>query len=334
MDTWAEERDLEHRSSAKQPHIAAGSSELFCQHKGSKQPHFAYGLCRECYDEFVELSGGLEGGSNPPAFQRSEQARMSKTSSEDSLYGQYKDYFEEKLSSPNASGNESCQTTEPPTYNNLDGYGNESETLSDIDDDEVNDYLYNEEEKVLKKQIWEMMNRDYLEEQAAKEAAIAAAKAAFEANLENCSDAARELVAATAEAVAKSRKERQLKRASEAKNSTPVRTAAEATLQMLAKKRPGSLKFNKDVLEKLFDESHVHNYVPHTSEIEAQTSEMELESEEAYNDEDDAQKGEIELGSGHAYTHDGYEFEGNAYGDDFYYGNEGDGYADCDYYGS
>lgn len=210
MDTWAEERDLEHRSSAKQPHIAAGSSELFCQHKGSKQPHFAYGLCRECYDEFVELSGGLEGGSNPPAFQRSEQARMSKTSSEDSLYGQYKDYFEEKLSSPNASGNESCQTTEPPTYNNLDGYGNESETLSDIDDDEVNDYLYNEEEKVLKKQIWEMMNRDYLEEQAAKEAAIAAAKAAFEANLENCSDAARELVAATAEAVAKSRKERQL----------------------------------------------------------------------------------------------------------------------------
>ncbi|KAK3198208.1 hypothetical protein Dsin_021623 [Dipteronia sinensis] len=97
------------------------------------------------------------------------------------------------------------------------------------------------------------MNREYLEEQAAKEAAAAAAKEAFEANYKDCPEglkAAQELAAA----VAKSKKERQQKRAAETRNSAPASTALEATCQMLAKKRLSS-KINYDVLKDLFDDS-------------------------------------------------------------------------------
>ncbi|KAG6588454.1 hypothetical protein SDJN03_17019, partial [Cucurbita argyrosperma subsp. sororia] len=74
---------------------------------------------------------------------------------------------------------------------------------------QVDGYLHNEEEKHYKKIIWEEMNREYLEEQAAKDAAAAAAKNAYEANFQNCSadlKAAKDLADAAAAAVAKSRK--------------------------------------------------------------------------------------------------------------------------------
>ncbi|XP_021729097.1 uncharacterized protein LOC110696119 [Chenopodium quinoa] len=52
----------------------------------------------------------------------------------------------------------------------------ELESLSDIDDAEVSDtlvgsYLYNEKEKHYRKEIWEMMNKKYLQEQAERVAA-------------------------------------------------------------------------------------------------------------------------------------------------------------------
>ncbi|XP_010671456.2 uncharacterized protein LOC104888251 isoform X1 [Beta vulgaris subsp. vulgaris] len=49
----------------------------------------------------------------------------------------------------------------------------ESESLSDIDDAEIGSYLNNEKEKNFKKTIWEMMNQEYLQEQAAKRVAAA-----------------------------------------------------------------------------------------------------------------------------------------------------------------
>ncbi|KHN41410.1 hypothetical protein glysoja_047171 [Glycine soja] len=87
----------------------------------------------------------------------------------------------------------------------------ESETLSDIDDEEVDLYIHDEEGKHIKKILWETTYREYLEEQAAKEVAAAINKKAFEAKFENCSEdilAARELAASSTEAVAKSRKVR------------------------------------------------------------------------------------------------------------------------------
>ncbi|XP_056158273.1 uncharacterized protein LOC115674658 isoform X2 [Syzygium oleosum] len=263
---------LEEKSSAKQPNMGlnvSGSRELLCEHKDTDVPHFAIGLCQSCYNEFVEFSGGLEGGLDPPAFQRAEKERLAKSS-----LGEKTSETTSHENEPDtlaACGTEKSRSAEPektdqPTDVN-DGFrvdeanngnanaGDESDTLSDIDDIEVDGYLHNEEEKHYKKIIWEEMNREYLEEQAAKEAAAAAAKEAYAANFKNTDDfqAAQELAAAAAAAVAKSRKERQQKRAAEAKTSTPAQTAAEAARQMLIKKRLSS-KINYDVLEKLFDE--------------------------------------------------------------------------------
>jgi hypothetical protein len=133
----------------------------------------------------------------------------------------------------------------------------EIETLSDIDDEEVERYLHNKEEVRLKTLIWTEMNKEYLEEQAAKEEAIAAAEAAHAAALaaaaEGAPDAV-ELAAAAAAAVAKLKKDKQRKRAEESKNKVPAQSAAEATRQMLTKKKLSS-KVNYDVLEKLFEDN-------------------------------------------------------------------------------
>ncbi|KAK4372354.1 hypothetical protein RND71_007738 [Anisodus tanguticus] len=137
----------------------------------------------------------------------------------------------------------------PDTLHGMDGMGSddhdESDNFSDIDDVEVDGYLHNEQEKRNKKIIWETMNREYLEKRR-------------EAILANCSEDAKELADTAAANLAKSRKERQQKRAAELKNSGPAQSAAEATKQMLTKKRLSS-KINYDVVDKLFDESGPEN---------------------------------------------------------------------------
>ncbi|KAJ1263864.1 hypothetical protein BS78_09G219500 [Paspalum vaginatum] len=50
--------------------------EILCKHKGKGFEHFAHGLCEKCYNKFTKLSGGLEGGADPPAFQRAEKKRL------------------------------------------------------------------------------------------------------------------------------------------------------------------------------------------------------------------------------------------------------------------
>ncbi|KAK4392582.1 Transcription factor IIIB subunit [Sesamum angolense] len=245
---------------------------------------------------FIKLSGGLEGGSEPPAFQRAERERImaeeaaaqSSKNRDSSILNSnerrsIENMGEREVLQP--AGSELTGVTLKHNINHDSGNDRinaddaaieESETLSDIDDIEdlildspyaigfrmdnmwcVDFYLHSEEEKQLKKIIWEEMNKEYLEEQAAKEAAALAAKKAHEATFTNCSEdvqAAQKLAAAAAAAVAKSRKERQQKRAAEVKNSGPAQTAAEATRQMLDRKRLSS-KIRYDVLEKLFDES-------------------------------------------------------------------------------
>ncbi|MBA0632863.1 hypothetical protein Godav_001531 [Gossypium davidsonii] len=201
----------------------------------------------------MKVSGGLDGGSDPPAFQRAEKERLAKLSIEENA--------KSKSSCTSASGSEkpeNCGALEDATNKEaidegdndklpgVDGSDDESDNFSDIDDFEVDGYLHNEEEKLFKKIIWEEINREYLEEQAAKEAAAAAAKEACMANYDKCPEdlqAAQELAAAAAEVVAKSKKERLQKRAAEAKNAGPAKTAAEATRQMLVKKVSDSFPF-------------------------------------------------------------------------------------------
>ncbi|XP_062161216.1 uncharacterized protein LOC133868359 isoform X1 [Alnus glutinosa] len=255
------------------------SGEVLCEHKD--RPHFAHGLCRDCYEDFIELSGGLHGGSEPPAFQRAERERMAIASAnkgdESSLFmpQQETEKIEQSEkaksfaeSSQKATKNEGLYQREDDctsagtdqiekegvsdehqkSKNTSSFTDDESDGLSDIDDAEVSGYLNNEEEMRYKKIIWEEMNKEYLQEQAA---AAAAKMEASQALYENCSDelrAAHELAAAAAAAVAKSRKERKRK---QDVNPNPAQTAAEAAHQMLIKKRLSS-KINYDVLETLF----------------------------------------------------------------------------------
>ncbi|KAL3519769.1 hypothetical protein ACH5RR_017918 [Cinchona calisaya] len=226
----------------------SGKIELLCQHKG-KEPHFAHGLCRSCYKDFIELSGGLNGGSEPPAFQVAERDRLARASIM-------------KEGGPDEAVPESASATAAPENldtssddkihqdDNIPSVTDETDNLSDIDDVEVNCYLNSEQESRYKKIIWEELNKEYLEEQAAKEAAAAAAFKDFGEASDDVL-AARKLAAAAA--VAKSREQRKRKRA-ESKNVGPALTAAEASRQMLKKKGLSS-KINYDVLEKLFDES-------------------------------------------------------------------------------
>ncbi|XP_009601941.1 transcription factor IIIB 60 kDa subunit-like isoform X1 [Nicotiana tomentosiformis] len=294
FNTRAEELEKEERLSVQLYSGSKGSgiTEVLCEHKKSVELPFAHGLCESCYTDFVKLSGGLDGGSEPPAFQRAERERlMAKEAAEENaedpnipMSNQVENNGGEYLEAEKGgntlsvngskylqisgseiigalSGAKTDDNATPDTLHGLDGMGpddhDESENFSDIDDAEVDGYLHNEEERHFKEIIWVKMNREYLEEQAAKQAAELAAKNDKEFNLANCSEdvqAAQELAAAAAAAVAKSRKEKQQKRAAELKNSGPAQTAAEATKQMLTRKRLSS-KINYDVLEKLFDES-------------------------------------------------------------------------------
>eukprot|EP00252_Welwitschia_mirabilis_P026349 TRINITY_DN8639_c0_g1_i1.p1 TRINITY_DN8639_c0_g1~~TRINITY_DN8639_c0_g1_i1.p1 ORF type:complete len:666 (+),score=178.80 TRINITY_DN8639_c0_g1_i1:307-2304(+) len=245
--------------------------ELLCEHKDLGVAHFAHGLCRACYEEIVKISGGLHGGSNPPAFERAEQKRkeemckkQNETASKDIEVEEHlvKDgadtcwnsEYSKNISKDGYSKGDYLETAE---VTNWDDQSQEDEKWSDIDDDEVERYLHNEEEVRLKTIIWTQMNKEYLEEQAAKEAAIAAAEAAqaaaMEAALKGAPDAV-ELAAAAAAAVAKLKKDKQRKRLEEAKNKVPAQSAAEATHQMLTKKKLSS-KVNYEVLESLFEEN-------------------------------------------------------------------------------
>ncbi|KAL2575711.1 hypothetical protein AAZV13_16G032300 [Glycine max] len=246
------------------------SKDLLCEHKeDSGVTHFALGLCEACYKDFDKLSGGLGGGLDPPAFQRAERERLKKTLPEESVdeacalanasNDQFKSHKEDLPAYvPESIGaNVEHEATKDGKYDDSHRE-DESETLSDIDDEEVDLYIHDEEGKHIKKILWETANREYLE--AAKEAAAAANKKAFEAKFENCSEdilAARELAASSIEAVAKSRKEMRQKRAYEAKNTRPAQSAAEAFGQMSNKKRNLQglkSKVNFELLNELFDE--------------------------------------------------------------------------------
>ncbi|KAF7143749.1 hypothetical protein RHSIM_Rhsim05G0035300 [Rhododendron simsii] len=335
--------------------------EVLCQHK-DKKPHFA-GLCESCCQEFIELSGGIHGGADPPAFQIAERERLAEVSSKkvtDSsfiLKPHRHESSDEHISevelehstkaNQNATEAETANFTESACAssvedqatigddadifqksNNTNSIADEPDRLSDIDDVEVEGYLNNEEECYYKKIIWEEMNKEYLQEQAAKEAAAAAA---FK-DLSGASDemrSAQELAAAANAAVAKSREERRKKRASE--NGNPAQTAAEATRQMLTRKGLSS-KINYDVLDKLFDDQPVHDTKrtriesPHASDIDVQ-QQFSKERNGAYadfdGDEKEEENGDVEEMGGEE-PEEWYSRNEEEVEDYSYYDNDGD----------
>ncbi|KAH9607361.1 hypothetical protein KSS87_020132 [Heliosperma pusillum] len=255
--------------------------ELLCEHKNSDKPHFAHGLCEDCYKEFIKISGGLDGGSEPPAFQRAERERLAKARVDGNAKNSLSDVEQAESSCINpanqnvtradAVGVEQMKTTKAAiehevvhslegtsgTADDLGTEGDESDNFSDIDDAEVDAYLHNEEETQYKKMIWEKVNWEYLEEQAQKAAA----------GLLN---------------VPKPKKERQQK-----KTNGIAQTAAEAAHQMLSKKRVSS-KLNHDRLKELFDEPVVSDS-PKRIRTES-FPEKKNQGENEDNNEDDDEK--------------------------------------------
>ncbi|KAK3135918.1 hypothetical protein QOZ80_5BG0425280 [Eleusine coracana subsp. coracana] len=219
------------------------SGEILCKHKDKCADYFAHGLCEECYDEFTKLSGGLEGGADPPAFQRAERKRIdtAKRAEEAGAINEAapRNHFvtpvsviENIIRTPRKEVVSDSILSKDPE----DGGENfwdelDPESLSDIDEEEVEEYLHNEEERQYKKVIWEEINKEYLEEQAAKEALAA------------------ELAARGV--VAEEVKKKKRRRSEDTKGSTPA-TPAEATRNMLKRKRPGS-KINMEAVDRLYN---------------------------------------------------------------------------------
>ncbi|XP_008649945.1 transcription factor IIIB 60 kDa subunit [Zea mays] len=236
------------------------SGEIICKHKDKGFEHFAHGLCEKCYNKFTKLSGGLEGGSVPPAFQRAEKKRLEAAKRAEEAAAAKEAALEESLCDTQNSEVESAMTPRkglsgdksskmgseglindsmPPKDPEEGGENCEGnadpESLSDIDDAEVDGYLHNEEETQYKKIIWEEMNKEYLEEQADKEALAA------------------ELAARGIDPEAGKKKR---KRNEGTKSSTPAETPAEATCNMLKRKGLGS-KINVGAVDELYKEALV-----------------------------------------------------------------------------
>ncbi|OEL15200.1 Transcription factor IIIB 90 kDa subunit [Dichanthelium oligosanthes] len=156
--------------------------EILCKHKGKGAEHFAHGLCEDCYDEFTNLSGGLEGGADPPAFQQAEKQRreaaqraeeaaeIKETELGESVCDTHNSDVENSTMSPrkNRSDDKSSTRVVDKDYilSKVPEEGGEHitadadpESLSDIDDVEVDAYLHNEEETQFKRIIWEEMNK-------------------------------------------------------------------------------------------------------------------------------------------------------------------------------
>ncbi|CAH8266011.1 unnamed protein product [Arabidopsis lyrata] len=190
------ERKKETELRSKRNPISYKEGVVLCMHQDCKPVD--YGLCKSCYDEFMKVSGGLEGGSDPPAFQRAEKERM-----------------EEKAS-----------REENDKQLNSDGHSDESSTLSDVDDRELDCYFRNPEEVRQVEIVFDLTNPEYNEKEAAKEAAAL-----------NASNNASNLFEASKAAAAKSRKEKRQQRAEEEKNAPPPATAMEAVGRMVKRKK-------------------------------------------------------------------------------------------------
>jgi transcription factor IIIB subunit 2 len=118
------------------------------------------------------------------------------------------------------------------------------DTLSDVDDDEIDSYIHNEDEVNLRRLVWSEMNREYLEVQASKEQAASLTSGPTK------------------------------KKYKKSPAALPAETPAEAARQVLSKKK-GSSKINYEALENLFKVSDSSQPPPNskaTSDVENDAS--------------------------------------------------------------
>ncbi|KAH6772247.1 hypothetical protein C2S51_010651 [Perilla frutescens var. frutescens] len=274
--------------------LGLGEKQVLCEHKGSGSPHYAYGLCSKCFTKLMKLSGGFNGGSEPPAFQRAETERrrtMELAAADDHHTNTNNDF-------------------------NLEDYSSHSDdddtNLSDIDDPEVDACILDDKEKKYKTIVWEEMNKEYLEEQAEKEAA----KKAFETILSNSSEDARKQLLLAAQ----NRKEKRQRRAADLKNLGSPQTAAQAAKQMLQRKGLSS-RFRQDKMDEMFQkEDDPDDDIDNTSAKKSRTEpEPEADDGDDYSEDNEEDFGLDGNGEGYVnYTED--------------YNNYDEGFSDMDDY--
>eukprot|EP00850_Spirogloea_muscicola_P000255 SM000001S04657 [mRNA] locus=s1:1514672:1520522:- [translate_table: standard] len=195
--------------------------------------------------------------ANPAAGRIESKARELESAQAVDTKSDVGDAEDADLATLKASSGPEVRGGEDDEENVYEATADKEETLSDIDDDEVTGYLLQEEEVRLKTIVWTEMNKEYLQQKEAKEAAIAAGEAAHAAAVAAAAQnnaGASELAAAAAAAVAMMKRERKQKRAEEAGTikRQPAETAAEATQQMLASRKLSS-KVNYSALAQLFN---------------------------------------------------------------------------------
>ncbi|CEG00123.1 Brf1-like TBP-binding [Ostreococcus tauri] len=83
FDTQARTYEIEEEANRTLKSLPSSSmSVLSCVHKDSENtPHFAHGMCRSCYIDYVRISGGSMGGADPPAFMRAKAIRKAESES-------------------------------------------------------------------------------------------------------------------------------------------------------------------------------------------------------------------------------------------------------------
>jgi transcription factor IIIB subunit 2 len=176
----------------------------------------------EEYQEFVAISGGLHGGSLPPSFKMADRG-------EDEVARPYQVGQEPPSMAASASSSRRRRAKEKDE--------DQEETFSDIDDGELDIFLHSPEEIKIKAQIWQELNKDYLEDQSVKANA----------------------------ALANGGKEKKdkVKRKTKGEKGTGdvAESAAEATMLVLKRKKMSS-KINYAALENLF----AHDKVPSKTE--------------------------------------------------------------------
>lgn len=131
-----------------------------------------------------------------------------------------------------------------------EGDEDEEETLSDISESEIEIYIADEKEVLLKEELWNMMNQDWVEKQAAKKEALKAAEKAQEEQ--------RAAMEAAAAAGIQYKRGRGRPLGSKTKpkpdsNLPPAETPQEAAMRMLNNKKLSS-KINYSALANLFSD--------------------------------------------------------------------------------
>jgi len=225
--------------------------------------------------DVVKLCGGFSGGQNPPAFTRNLEQWMllQQGKAEDDAPGikEYKEYLEaaaiaselDKVYGVGVSGKAAAGKTGSSVLAEVkdkkkalskkkaaaagQSVNDEDINFSDIDDDEIDQYMHTSDESEIKEKLWKQMNAEYLLSRPQPEAS------ALPSTSQPTAAQKKESTTKATRASSRRGKNKVDAGTDAEKQQGGAETASEATLRMLSSKRLSS-KVNYSALQELFDE--------------------------------------------------------------------------------